>query len=188
VYASHRSESRRQRVMFRPFTDTTLLVWRSWLNFRARQTVTRLPSVTIERDGGLLAGEIPHGVLFDQAHQVLRVDGLDLDLLLRELVEEGPVAHQEVLGVVVGLVHDAPGSGTPLTSSSPRPHRSQPSRAFGRGSPGPPGPSCRRCGPAAKERPVQCPSPRIRLPDATRATPPRAVDPEELRKARGAAS
>jgi hypothetical protein len=45
--------------MFRPFTDTTLLVWRSWLNFRARQTVTRLPSVTIERDGGLLAGEIP---------------------------------------------------------------------------------------------------------------------------------
>jgi hypothetical protein len=168
VYASHCSESRRQRVMFRPFTDTTLLVWRSWLNFRARQTVTRLPSVTIERDGGLLAGEIPpRRTLRSGASGASRRRFRPRSAPSRAFVEEGPVAHQEVLGGVVGLVHDAPGSGTPLTSSSPRPHRSQPSGAFGRGSPGPPGPSCRRSGPAAKEPPVQCPSPRIRLPDST---------------------
>jgi hypothetical protein len=41
------------------------------LNLRARQTLMRLPLVTIERDGGLLAGEIPfRGVLLDQVGQV----------------------------------------------------------------------------------------------------------------------
>src|SRR5215210_1083186 len=48
------------------------------------------------------------GVLLDQALQVLGVHGLVLDQLLGELVQEGAVPDQEVLGGVVGLVHDAP--------------------------------------------------------------------------------
>src|SRR4028118_396764 len=49
-----------------------------------------------------------HGVLLDEAGEVRGVHGLVLGQVARELVHQRPVAHQQVLGRVVGLVHDAP--------------------------------------------------------------------------------
>jgi hypothetical protein len=84
VCAPPHPESRRRRVMIRLRADTTLLVGRSWFNFDGRQTVTRLPPVTIRRDGRRLAGEIPlHGVLLDQTLEVGGIYRLVLDELLR---------------------------------------------------------------------------------------------------------
>src|SRR5215212_3334139 len=77
-------------------------------SFLFSRVVNLLPvTVRVAVAGGAVGVDLVHGVLLYEAHQVVGVDSLVLDQLLRELVEEGPVAHEEVLSQVVGLVHDA---------------------------------------------------------------------------------
>jgi hypothetical protein len=49
-----------------------------------------------------------HGVLLDQAPEVLGVHGLVLDQIDRELVDQLAVAYQEIFDGVVGFVGDPP--------------------------------------------------------------------------------
>ena len=72
--------------------------------FRFKTSAVCSPQTT--HRGSAVARDVVHGVLLDQALQVIGVYGLVLDQLGGELVQQLTITNQYVLGGVVGLIDD----------------------------------------------------------------------------------